>query len=145
MVSRSLICAASSLLAVLPQINAQQPLPPRISILTGPVAAGMTPGVLPPQGAALVGTGNAAMPTPSTVRINVGGIGANATGIAAPQQSRTPGSQQVWVIRVGSTNGSLAFSPSTISGAQVGDQIQFQFYPRVRSGIRQMRLEGVVC
>lgn len=134
MVSKSFVRAASSLLAAISQVNAQNPLPARISINTGPPVAGITPGVLPP-GAALVGTGIPQAAPASTIRINVGGIGGNGTGVAAPQQSRTPGAQNVWVIRVGSTNGSLAFSPDTITGAQVGDQIQFQFYPRVSAAV----------
>lgn len=130
--SRSFLFAASSLLAALPHTFAKQPAQPLapISINTGPpVAAGITPGVLPP-GATLIGTG---VRPGTTFTVNLGGIGANATatGIAAPRQSGAPGSQNVWVIRVGSTNGSRAFSPNTITGAQVGDQIQFQFYPQV--------------
>jgi plastocyanin len=70
----------------------------------------------------------------------MGPIVANATGGAAlPQASGAAGSQQVWVIKVGSINGTLAFSPSTISGAQVGDQVQFQFYPNV-SEIKSLQL-----
>jgi hypothetical protein len=128
--SRSLLYAATSLLAAFPSTLAQNPLPARISINTGPPVAGITPGVVP--GVAPIGT--AVRPgTTFTVNVGAGGIGANATvpGGAIPQRSGAPGSQQVWVIRVGSTNGSLAFSPNTITGAQIGDQIQFQFYPMV--------------
>jgi hypothetical protein len=126
--SRSLLLAVSTLLAALPQTFAQvQPLP-AISINTGPVvAAGVTPTAV--NGVAPLGTGNAR--TGTTFSVNVGAIGANATGVGAARPSGSAGSQNVWVIRVGSTNGSLAFSPNTITGAQVGDQVQFQFYPRV--------------
>lgn len=132
--TRSLLLAISTLLAALPPIFANHPLQ-AISINTGPVvAAGVTPTAV--NGVAPLGTGNARAGT--TFSVNVA-AGANATGIGAPRPSGSAGSQNVWVIKVGSTNGSLAFSPNTVTGAQVGDQVQFQFYPRVGDAYATMQ------
>lgn len=157
--SKSSFVAAISLLAALPQSAAQS----KVSILTGPVGAqaatALTSGALAagtasaakPAGSvvsirvagsgnatatgatAAAGTGSAAKPAGSVVSILVAGAGngtATSTG-STSKASGAAGSQNVWVIKVGS--GGLTFSPSSISGAQVGDQIQFQFYTGVRN------------
>ncbi|KAF2673389.1 Cupredoxin [Microthyrium microscopicum] len=43
-----------------------------------------------------------------------------------------PGSQPVWVVKVGSANNDLVFSPNTLT-AKPGDFVQFQFYSRNHS------------
>jgi hypothetical protein len=115
MVSRRFISVASALLAALPSTIAQAA--PAVTVNTGAaVAAAATP-------AAVAGT---------TYSMAVAGVGnASATGASTPASSGVTGTTKVWPIKVGGANGSLSFSPNTISGAQVGDMLQFQFYPNV--------------
>ncbi|KIW04850.1 uncharacterized protein PV09_04032 [Verruconis gallopava] len=68
----------------------------------------------------------------TTFSMLVTGVGSNATtssSAAVSSATSAAGTTKTWVISVGSANGSLIYSPDTITGAQVGDQLQFQFYP----------------
>jgi hypothetical protein len=59
-----------------------------------------------------------------------GNASSPSTSSTGNQGNGAMGSQQVWVVRVGSPDGKFVFSPNTIQG-QPGDLVQFQFYARV--------------
>jgi hypothetical protein len=99
------------LLAATPSAFAQ--VPGAISIMTGPP-----------------GTAAVASPVATTISVSVqGGNGTSRANATVPGQ--TGAGQRVWVIQAGSANGTNVFSPDTITGAVVGDVIQFQFWPNV--------------
>src|SRR3954467_4501623 len=57
------------------------------------------------------------------------------SAVASPSgtpSATTPGSGvPVWVVKVGNEAGGLVFEPNNLT-ANVGDMVQFQFYPKVR-------------
>jgi len=59
-------------------------------------------------------------------------VGTTGVIAAAPSASAHIGMVNTHVVRVGGPNGTLRFYPDTLH-AQIGDLVQFQFYPKVRS------------
>jgi plastocyanin len=58
-------------------------------------------------------------------------VGTKGVAAAAPS-APVAGMVNTHVVRVGGPNGTLRFFPDTLA-AEIGDLVQFQFYPKVRS------------
>jgi hypothetical protein len=113
--------------SVLPAANGGAtaiPVAPQVTIVPQGVAtsAGL-PAAAPVPAAATSALAPAApaAPAPAPAPAGSTGIGVSANGVP------------VWVVKVGSQNNDLTFSPSTIQ-AKPGEMIQFQFYAKVRDG-----------
>ena len=88
---------------------------------------------------ALLGLGAATthmgeMPAGGLATSSTSALAASETPASAPaaQQSGSAGTVATHVVQVGGPNGSLTFSPENVK-ASVGDLVQFQFHPKVRT------------
>jgi plastocyanin len=71
----------------------------------------------------------AAVAAPSAAPAFSNSTSGGASAVSNPD-FQSPAIEKVWVVKVGSSNGTFNFAPNTIK-ALPGDWVQFQFEPRV--------------
>jgi plastocyanin len=140
--SQALVPAPASSAAAAPAA------PKAITIMPGPPGNG---------GNAGVATSAAAVPAVSSVTMGlgagagtgVGGTNLSMSGAGPPGPANTAGvigsgQVAVWVVKVGSANNDLVFSPNSVT-AKVGEMVQFQFYSKVCSRLLLFRSCVIRC